>query len=707
MTEQHTPLCFQAGGCTLTFHPENGDLVGIGGLGEFISLGHPIWAVEAAGAGKTRILSPSNTHLSFRSRRGAEGALDLYWAGGGLSVTVHCRDTDGMPGLTIDVSLENEAIRTVRFPVIGNIPLLSEDGERDFLVLPWQNGFLIKNPLKNLLPLPDGPFWAGRFGGKYENDYPAQYSYQFMAYYTDRIGLYVATRDRDAYIKTIGLYLGEDGRSFEYRVTHTPEEMGKRRRYSSPFAAAVTLFEGDWQTCAGIYRRWALQQKWCPPAIAARDLPENLLKTDLWRINHGSIDLGSRTEEYLQTSRRLQQELNGALGLHWYGWDMGRHDVGYPEYIDPENPELTDWPERLAAYNKAFDEIGIVKIPYVNGRLWDQNTPCWAKENAAASAIKDENGGMLNEIWNLITILRAMCPGTKAWREKVVQFGEKYVLGMGFDGLYVDQIASFNATLCFDESHPHPVGGGTWWAESYCDMMRQLRCLIGNDKILTSESCCEVYGNVFDIFLVLDPNTQTIPTFAGSLYGESIPLFNMIYGDHMLTYGSNCSMAYTIGQFEFNLIRNTLWGVLPTIEGFTAADLAREDAPAYLAVARTAVEFFQKNKPDFLGGRPAAVLDVESPGYTVEWTRLDGYVYSKTYRSIQAVRWEFPDGSSAVFAYNFSESPVPAVLGGRTVYLPPHRLVRIGLDSRHGTSAVDAEGPCPSSPEVSAQAGSQ
>lgn len=106
----------------------------------------------------------------------------------------------------------------------------------------------------------------------------------------------------------------------------------------------------------------------------------------------------------------------------------------------------------------------------------------------------------MEEPWNPETVHCPMCPATGQWREKVVGFGSNYVYKLGFDGLYIDQVASFNATLCYEKNHGHPVGGGTWWADSYQQMVRQLRNKINKGCILTSESCCKVYCGVLTFF---------------------------------------------------------------------------------------------------------------------------------------------------------------------------------------------------------------
>ena len=659
--------------CTLCLDEADGGLLGLETDGFHIPLEGALWGFDSAGRdGGTRAVAPSPAFTFTHYAK--SGTLHLLWEKPGTKVEVRIWNLEGQMAMKIAVVLpEGEALGRVRFPILGGLPTLSENGADDRLLLPWQNGFVIRDPLHTLLDKQEAlPFWCGRGGRKYENEYPAQYSYQFSAYYAAAGGLFFGTRDSGAHIMTVGYYLREDALRFDYRITQYPEDMGRCRRYTSPYPAMLAFFRGDWQDAAALYRPWAVRQPWCGQTLREKLLPENLTKTDLWRINHTNYAFGTRTGEYVETCRLLQERLACRLAVHWYGWNMGRHDYEYPEYI---NPALADWPDKLTAYNRQLTQAGIVKIPYVNARLWDSHIPAWEEEQAVLSAVKNEEGGLPDEPWNSGTVLRPMCPAAGPWREKVVEFGEKYVERLSFDGLYLDQVASYNATLCFDPSHGHPVGGGTWWGEAYHQMIRQLRSQVGDDSILTSESCCEIYGDVFDLFLVLDTTSMSDTSLAGWLYSEPVPLFNMLYGAHMLTYGSVCRLSDTLPQFEFHLTRNTLWGILPSVEGFSLEEMEEPAAEPYFAVLRSAVVFYQEHREDMLYSRIDRVLDPACPALPLEWTAPGGEVRTKSCASVQATRWERPDGSRFITAYNWSDAPVVSRLEETEAFLPPHSFL--------------------------------
>ena len=228
----------------------------------------------------------------------------------------------------------------------------------------------------------------------------------------------------------------------------------------------------------------------------------------------------------------------------------------------------------------------------------------------------------------------------------------------GFDGIYLDQIGSFNATLCFDESHPHPLGGGTWWNDSYHNMLRGIRNVLGDERIITTESCCETYIDFFDIFLVLDTCFQHTGFNWLTEGGDtvSLPLFSMIYGDYALSYGSACQFIDRNDRFEYKFVRNLIWGILPCVEGGNEEELKRDDAPEKLAVLKRAVDFYKENKEIFLYGRLCEIPACECKTLDMDWEIDEVGTYVDTFPAICASTWESKDGDKYIFAYNFIDS---------------------------------------------------
>ncbi len=592
--------------------------------------------------------------------------LNLNWSGQGIRVTVRLVLVSETVRWKIFVDMTDQTpAEQVLFPVLEGLTF----GQEEYLLLPYQNGTLIKNPVENLFKKNvEIPFWLGRGQGAYINEYPAGFSYQFFAYYSaQNNGLYFATEDAEAYIKTFACRANEGGKGWDFEVTHYPENIGTATSYAMPYDFVLETFQGNWVTAGQRYRRWAIRQKWCGDKLSERQLPVGVTDVDLWRINHMNYALGTRTQEYFDTSVQLAKQLDCTLGLHWYGWNMGGHDVDYPEYISDEK-KAEGWPAKLADWNRRFTEAGIFKIPYLNFRLWEQNTKSWSAEGAYDAAVKERDGKPKVEPWHNYG-LTPMCPASVLWQKTCQGMCEEYVLDPGFDGVYMDQVASFNAKLCFDPTHNHPIGGGNWWNTSYHSLLHNARSVLGHDKVITTESCCETYVDVFDLFLLLDTNFQRIGfnTAMGGLYSQSVPLFNMIYGSHALSYGSICRFSDDPANFAYNLIRNTLWGFIPTVEGGAQEELDSPASAEHLRTLKQVVAFYQANKSMFLYGRLLDVAQCGPETHTLEWEIDEVGLKTEYIPAVEAALWETNDSKQLVVAYNFSDSDTVVSVFGKTV----------------------------------------
>jgi len=594
--------------------------------------------------------------------------LKLNWSGKGIQVAVQLVLTRETVRWKIFVDMTDKTpLEQVIFPVLEGLTF----GQEEYLLLPYQNGTLLKDPVENLFKKNvEIPFWLGRGKGAYINEYPAGFSYQFLAYYSaQKNGLYFATEDGDAYIKTFACQLNESGQGWDFSVTHYPENIGTVTSYAMPYDFVMETFHGDWITAGQRYRQWAIRQKWCGEKLSERQLPVAVTSVDLWRINHMNYALGTRTQEYFDTSVQFAEQLNCVLGLHWYGWNKSGHDVDYPEYIK-EDRKAEGWPEELALWNRRFSEAGIFKIPYLNARLWEQKTKSWVAEGAYDAAVKERDGKPKSEPWDGYC-LTAMCPASVLWQKKCRDLCEEYVRNPGFDGVYLDQVASFNAKLCFDPQHNHPVGGGVWWNSAYHSLLENVRNVLGDDKVITTESCCETYVDVFDLFLLLDTNFQRIGfnTVMEGLYSQSVPLFNMIYGAHALSYGSICRFSDQFDNFAYNLIRNTLWGMIPTVEGGTQEELDSPASEAHLHALKQVVAFYQANKSTFLYGRLVDVAQCGPETHKLEWEIDEVGLRTQMLPAVEAALWETNDGNRIAVAYNFSDYDLTVSVFGKTVMI--------------------------------------
>ena len=664
-------IVFGTASAQMFFDAEKGYLEQIQYNGKIIPLHSKLWTLQTAD-GELGIAD-----MESFSCQTYDSTIKLCWQSPAASVAVTVsRDSDDKLRTNLSADLVSGVLRRVQFPILEGMNFRNDN----YLLIAYQNGHLMKNPVDVFLSKEvEVPFWMGAGVGAFTSNYPAGTSFQFSTFYAPgELGYYFATEDPDAYLKTYTYQYNKERHALDYIVTNYPENMGKTRSYCMPYDFVLKLYDGDWQDAAQTYRSWAIRQKWCKEKLSQRKLPEKLVKTDLWRINHMDYALGTRTGEYLETSKAIRDAVDGNLALHWYGWNMGRHDQDYPEYIS-DAKKAEGWPEMLRQWNQRFDKEGITKIPYVNARLWESRLKSW--KTAAPSAIKDETGNTLKEPWceDLGFDLRPVCPATALWQNTVADFCREYGAEPGFDGMYLDQIGSFNAVPCFDESHPHPIGGGTWWNDSYHAMLKKVRQVLGEDSIITTESCCETYVDFFDLFLILDTCFQHTGWnyLTGGGDTVSVPLFSMIYGDYALSYGSACQFIDRTDRFEYKFIRNLIWGILPCVEGGNAAELESSTAGEKLAVLKRAVAFYKENKDIILYGRLCRIPEYTCRTIQLDWEIDEVGTFVDTIPAVCASIWEDKDGKKHLLAYNFSNSEAVMVWNSQNIAVAGKQFVSI------------------------------
>ena len=220
-------------GFSISVDLNSGAVVGISRGEEKMDFSSLSWAIELSDG--TRVTKKDGFAFSYESAE----ELVLLWRGKSISVTLTLFCVGGMLKSRIKVDSASKSINRVYYPLYENVA--ARDG--DSLVIPWQNGLAVTDPIKNLIT-PDKAvrFWMGRGGGKYENEYPAQFSYQFFAYYAEcGKGYYISCEDGNAYIKTMGIYATENEGRFDFRFVNYPENMGRVRHYETRIAMPLLL----------------------------------------------------------------------------------------------------------------------------------------------------------------------------------------------------------------------------------------------------------------------------------------------------------------------------------------------------------------------------------------------------------------------------------------------------------------------------------
>ena len=412
--------------------------------------------------------------------------------------------------------------------------------------------------------------------------YPA-YTSQYLATWDDAaLGTYTGAHDRFAHTKTFGCSVTSVAHQVSMQscfVQVTPPNAGvplfsfPTFSYTPSWSIRTTTFSGDWWEASQIYAQWVLPNaKWTEqgPLSKRTDTPAWVEDMTVWVNTHWqgndifNVSGGDPTvvlNRVAAITERFQLD-KGALGLHWYEWDLLGYEYGsnYTTCTDEDGhcgfdthyPEY--FPERLH-FNTTLKELQekyqIRVTPYVNGRIFDTETKAWKKNNyqakqSSAKFALPGLGGQTNiteyeESYGSQVNFALMCPNTTYWQNEMSKVVGTLTNDYGTDGVYIDQISCATPKPCFDKTHNHSLGGGNHWFWGYQHMLEQYREQVGNDKLLLSESNGEPYMNGLNMYLTLvgfASGDLSPPPPSSSSFAYIVPAFQSIYGGYIYFMGA-------------------------------------------------------------------------------------------------------------------------------------------------------------------------
>ncbi len=317
------------------------------------------------------------------------------------------------------------------------------------------------------------------------------------------------------------------------------------RSYALP--AAVGVFNGDWYDGSVVYKEWALKQSWVPaqPLYARKDVPEWLKKT--------SVSLraeGDPKREYERTVAYRDFFGRSPALLNWYGgWFKsvdGKTCGQAPEWAENGLPEM----KRIMPELRQKD---IRTLVYSLLFLWDTRLPSWQKEGLSAAQL-DAKGELMWGRYEGLP-LAYVCTASKVYQDKFVNAMAGIAREFGADGVYADLAGCQVSELCFNPVHGHPVGGGATFAEGERSILEKSRLAARKynpDFVVMAEAPDERILNSFDTYLI----------YQGFFEGTSrnIPMFNVVYGEYVRSYGAKSAGILNSPQEAINPAQLFVWG---------------------------------------------------------------------------------------------------------------------------------------------------
>jgi len=606
------------------------------------------------------------------------GGLDLA-----ATVTVRIKEND--PASYWSISIRNHAdlaITDVQFPfVVAPYQLGGKPGS-EALLQPLMTGRFWQAPRPEELE-PDNPHaWQFRPENTDTSQYPGLTFAQFLTYYNDRAGIYMACHDNSGGIKLIkpvhnpalGIRLG---------FAHVGDWPTNGER-DLGYDVVLRTFKGDWYEAAGLYRDWGLQQPFAAaPLHKRKDVPDWLLDSPPHIIIkiQGEMDNAPAepNQQFLPYPKliplleKISKRVDSPVVAIVMAWERAGPWV-YPDCFPPAGGD-----ESLSEFASLARERGWQVGSYSNGTRWAtkhywtgyDGTKYFEEQKGAETVCRTHDQKLWEESWgNAWRPSYACCLGVERTREIADDFVRR-LLGDGLDWLqFLDQNACCSTFPCFAPDHGHPPSPGKW-------MNAAMQRLLDDFRKIADEQAEKSGGKRKFAFSVETPpneffmrnfqvaDQRVAPPGHGTYGTLFFPLYSFLYHEFVLLQGG-FGLAPTPYHMQLqnagNLVMGEITGGILTGDGtlLNRGETNHWWAPwsppvgnndDSLAMLRCTTALRRGKAKDFLVfGRMQRPSDIA--GIKIVHWESDGLV-----RNIPAVlhsAWQTPDGRFGIVLANWT-----------------------------------------------------
>lgn len=506
----------------------------------------------------------------------------------------------------IDVSNHSTdwSVLEVEFPRLWNV---SEEGVPR-LAVPRSNwGYLY----------PAGRAQAGSYPS-------ANWPMQFISLHENDTGLYLGYEDPRNFAKG---FQCTPGGMFHYRVPAENATVAGND-FRCPGPVAIGVCGPSWWKAAKMYRRWALRQAWTRegPLTDRQSMPEHCKNLGLWFCGGGTV-------EQVVTGMRNAEEFFGVpVGLHWYSWHRWPFDTRYADYF-PAKPDFKQAIDALVPEGKTI-------MPYINGRIVDKTVDAY--EQYMPWVAKPRDGDSYTEVYGNGVQQAPMCPYTKFWQDKITRICSTLVNEYGVNGIYIDQVGAAGPALCYDPTHGHPIGGGSWWVDGYRKMLEGVQKVAhseGHDVLITTENNAEPYMDGVDCFLIWNPR-----------HPDEIPMMTAVYSGYTLYFASNARCGAGLQPYAMIEGRDFIWGSQMGWMGFEGPGPRGDYLRQLVRLRHAALKYVVYGE---IMGELEPGNDVGT--VTGPWHNWQGQSVPATLPAVMGTVWKGSDGTLGLLIANISD----------------------------------------------------
>ena len=490
-----------------------------------------------------------------------------------LAVTISVMLSDDSPFMQWNLSVDNNTPYTIDHIDFPNVVVpndLVATGGTGRIFWPAQEGVVIEDlRIREESPwLKYKPIEYPRMG--WGGLYPSSVQMQYMAYYNDVGGLYMAAHDEQCYPKGIEFHkTGENGIKLDFRLF--PGGVGKGV-FTMPYDMVLGVFDGNWYDASAIYRAWRETSKIpVPPKVKDNKmLPDWYFESPVVITYpvRGHKDLGDMTPnelypytnalKFIDKYNRAFDSKIMALLMHWEGSAPWAPPYVWPPYGGEEN-----YLEFLRGLHDKGNLLGVYGsgIGYTLRSNTDTTYNMYEEyeEKNLETVMKVAPDGTLatNGVCagpNAQRIGYDMCPANSFVKDVVVDQIAKIVESKTDYIQYFDQNLGGGCYACYGTEHGHAYGPGLWQNEAMHDIFRGFQPILEKSGYKPLVGCEAAASEINLEYLLYNDARATINLFAGT----PVPAYAFVYHEYVNNFMGNqngVKSAIDIEQSPMNFLQ--------------------------------------------------------------------------------------------------------------------------------------------------------
>lgn len=403
--------------------------------------------------------------------------------------------------------------------------------------------------------------------------FPAVVQSQFLTYYDDTAGIYIAAEDSARNVKGIDFGPLDDAIKLQFKLYPGIEK--DVTNFELGYNLVMEFFRGDWYDAAQLYRTWF-----------ENNLPENLLpvenNTDLpeWYTDaplvvtypvQGIHDMDEAKPNrlfpynnalpYLEEIGKATDSRIMTVLMHWESTAPWA-----PPYVWPplgSEQLLCDFCDEL---HKRDYMLGVYcsGISYtIHSNINDYNMQTEYDEKGLSEYMcASPTGEIISKTCQAQRKSYDMCISADFTKNVLLNEAEK-MASCGLDYIQIlDQNHGGTPYFCFSDKHGHPAVPGRWMVDHMTDFLVKLKNTVGKNVLLGCESAA---SEAYIPYMNLSDNRFNLNGYVGKF----IPLYAFIYHKYLQNFSGNSVCSQDI----FDEVRSPESYLLRAAHSFLAGDL--------------------------------------------------------------------------------------------------------------------------------------